>query len=312
MPADKAAFRPRALKLFSRVLPALVRALTPRRIFFDRSRRARRLTDLAAPPPKGFPPAHRHASFEMCILLSGRCPFLLGQERRQLRRGDVVILSPEAFHRELAADNSPPYELLWLCCGRPNASAHIQVHLGKGRFDASARRVDLAVPGALQLCQAIDTELWEDRPGAFHRVQGMLLELCGLFHRALAEDAGGDQPVRDAEALQRWRTEKALEYIRDHFAQPLDLGEVALHVGVSAAYLSALFSRELGRSFTDFLAACRIEEAQRLMANPSLSIKEVSARVGLGNPLYFSRLFRKHTGIPPRQFRRRLAAPARG
>jgi two-component system response regulator YesN len=64
-----------------------------------------------------------------------------------------------------------------------------------------------------------------------------------------------------------------------------------------------LFTREIGRSFTEFLAACRIDEAERLMADPTLSIKEISRLVGIENPLYFSRLFRKHTGIPPTKFR---------
>jgi AraC-like DNA-binding protein/mannose-6-phosphate isomerase-like protein (cupin superfamily) len=299
----------KAHTLFSRTLPALVRGLKPARLFFDRSRRARRLKHLPerwAHPPKGFPPAHRHISFELCIVLSGRCPFLLGDERFEVRRGDTIVLSPDVYHRELAAENCGRYELLWMGLEKPTVFAHIQHHLGRGRFDPQALQIKLAsVPEALQLAHRIDAELWENKPGAFSAAQGMLLQICALLERAItAREQKVSRREHDS-AIQRWRAEKAAVYVRDHFAEPIDLPEVAIHIGASPAYASVLFTREIGRSFTDFLAGCRIEEAERLMADPALSIKEISRLVGIENPLYFSRLFRKHTGISPMKFRRK-------
>ncbi|MBI3830682.1 MAG: helix-turn-helix transcriptional regulator [Planctomycetes bacterium] len=304
-----------AEQLFGRELPALARALTPERIFFDRSRRARRLTHPPpkwAMPPKGFPPAHRHPHFELCVPLTGRCPFLLGEVRREMRRGDLAVLSPETFHRELAAERCGPYELLWLPIMRTSAGAHIQIHYGGGRFSTNAFRAWAnEMTEGLPLLEAIDLELWSNQPGAFHRVQGLLLQLFGYYERALARPASKSSRTSEGEDVQRWRVEKAVEYLRDHFNRPVDLGEVAHHVGVSSGYLSAMFTRSLGRSFTDFLAACRLEEAEKLLADPSLSVKEIAARVGIDNPFYFSRLFRKRTGASPQQFRRRLARQSR-
>lgn len=298
-----------ALTLFSRTLPALIRKLKQARLFFDRTRRARRIKHLPARwshPPKGFPPAHRHISFELCFGLSGRCPFLLGDERFEIRRGDVVVLSPDVYHREMAADNCGPYEILWMSLERPSVVGHIQHHLGRGRFADRALRVKLpTVPEALQLAHKIGGELWENKPGAFTSAQGMLLQICAQVERALGAESSSHQKSKRGgdSAIQRWRAEKAALYVRDHFAEPIDLPEVAIHIGASPAYASVLFTREIGRSFTDFLAACRIDEAERLMADPTLSIKEISRLVGIENPLYFSRLFRKHTGIPPTKFR---------
>lgn len=295
-----------AARLFGRDLPGLLRALTPERLRFDRQRRARRLTSLPgryARPPRGFPPAHRHPHFEICILLGGRCPFLLGDERLDLRGGDVVVLPPEAYHRELAAEQCGPYKLLWLGLHRAYTAAHIQDHRGGGSFDTKAfRQTTTALPEALPLAETLDLELWSGQPGAFTRAQGLLLQLCGLFERALAAPRAAAPAGED---LQKWRVDNAVAYVRDHFAQPIDLSEVAQHAGVGPAYLSALFSRELGRSFTDFVTACRLEAAERLLADPALSIKEVAARVGIANPFYFSRIFRKRAGCSPQAFRRR-------
>jgi two-component system response regulator YesN len=134
-----------------------------------------------------------------------------------------------------------------------------------------------------------------------------LLQLFGYYERALAQPSTKAAKRLEGEDVQRWRVEKAVEYLRDHFNRPVDLGEVAHYVGVSSGYLSALFTRSLGRSFTDVLAACRLDEAEKLLADPALSVKEIAVRVGIDNPFYFSRLFRKRTGASPLQFRRRLA-----
>jgi hypothetical protein len=152
-----------AEQLFGRELPALTRALTPERIFFDRTRRARRLTHPPprwSLPPKGFPPAHRHPHFELCVFLYGRCPFLLGEERRNMRRGDLAVLSPETFHRELAAEQCGPYELLWLPIMRTCAGSHIQFHFGGGRFSTQTFRAWAEeMTEGLPLVETIDMEL---------------------------------------------------------------------------------------------------------------------------------------------------------
>lgn len=302
------------LKQCLRGLPDLFCRLRPDRLLYDRERRARRLKvppKRWSHPPKNFPPAHRHPHLELCIALAGRCPFLLGERRYMLRRGSVVVLSPEAFHCELAAERCGPYRLLWISCHPTVAHLFVQDHLGGRVFRREAPRVALSnFAEAYRILHEADYELWAGRPGAFRRVQGLLLGLCGFFERALDErEKKTRAPARD-EAVQRRRVERAAEYVRDHFSEAVDLQEAAVHVGVSAAYLSALFTRTLGRSFTDFLAACRLEEAERLLAQPDLSVKEVALRVGIRNPLYFSRLFRKHTGTSPTQYRARKLAKA--
>lgn len=243
-------------------------------------------------------------------MLAGRCPFLLGEKKKILRRGDLVVLSPEAYHRESAAEECGPYKLLWLDFPRNDLQPHLVEHLGGDRFRyfAPCARLEKQ-PEARQLLAAMDLELWEDRPGAFERVQGRLLQLCGLLQGALASADGDRAEVREqADVRQRRRVECAVEYTRDHCAEPLDLGEVANFVSIGSGYLSVLFTRYLGRSFTDFLASCRLDEAQRLLADPALSIKEISRLVGLENPFYFSRLFRKRTGLSPSEFRKKLNA----
>ncbi len=96
---------------------------------------------------------------------------------------------------------------------------------------------------------------------------------------------------------------RALEYIDLHYSRPIQLADVAAHVEVSPAYLSNLFTRHLGRSFIDQLTDSRIEKAKQLLAEQNHSIKTISHIVGYQDPNYFSRLFKKLTGMSPTEYR---------
>ncbi len=293
--------------IFAEVLPGLFRKAQPRQFLSDHSREARRLKsppEGLGSPPEGLPPAHRHPYYEICCLLRGACPFLLGDKRIRLRSGDVVVLAPDAFHREFAAESSGPYQLLWMNFNRGRMGIHLQDHVGEGRFNRQTPSAELKdFPEGLRIVEAVDGELWEQRVGSFLRVQGLLLELCGHVLRVLSDSKEPGGRKENPDSAQQRRVKRAVEYVRDHFTEPMDLGEVAIHVGVSPGYLSALFTQQAGRTFSEFLMACRLEEAERLLAEPALSVKEIAAKVGIENPFYFSRVFRKRTHLSPSQFR---------
>lgn len=99
-------------------------------------------------------------------------------------------------------------------------------------------------------------------------------------------------------------------YVNAHYAdESLSLQYIADKVVyMNADYIGREFSRAVGRKFSSYLLETRMEQAKRLMrADASLHSYEIAERVGLGkNPHYFSQLFRKYTGLTPREFRRRL------
>jgi two-component system response regulator YesN len=92
---------------------------------------------------------------------------------------------------------------------------------------------------------------------------------------------------------------RAIEYINERYTEPLQLSSAADAAKVSSAYLSRLFSEHLHTSFVDYLTELRIDQAERLISEASLSIKEVAFAVGIQDPNYFSKIFRKATGLPP-------------
>lgn len=98
---------------------------------------------------------------------------------------------------------------------------------------------------------------------------------------------------------------RARRYIDAHFSDSnLRVREVAAHVGLSSSYFSTMFAKYAGESFSDYLMALRIREAQTLLSNTTLHTYEIAAKVGYENSAYFSTLFKEVTGMTASQYRK--------
>jgi two-component system response regulator YesN len=111
---------------------------------------------------------------------------------------------------------------------------------------------------------------------------------------------------REAAGESRYREviQRAKRYIDENYATPdLSLHTVADSVHLSPNRLSTIFSQESGESFIDYLTCIRIEKAKKLLLNTSMKSVDISWKVGFNDPHYFSFIFKKHTGLSPREFR---------
>lgn len=96
---------------------------------------------------------------------------------------------------------------------------------------------------------------------------------------------------------------KAIDYIQDHYNEQVTLNEVAENIYVSTFYISRMFKKELGKSFVDYLNDVRIDKAKELLKDVKYKTYEVAEKVGISDPHYFSKLFKKYSGMTPSEFR---------
>ncbi|MDD3457052.1 response regulator [Sphaerochaeta sp.] len=98
--------------------------------------------------------------------------------------------------------------------------------------------------------------------------------------------------------------QKAKQHINLHFAdQDISLHSVASIVHVSPNHFSTIFSQETGETFIEYLTRVRINTSKELLLTTSHRSADIAYEVGFGDPHYFSYIFKKHTGISPREFR---------
>jgi AraC-like DNA-binding protein len=121
-------------------------------------------------------------------------------------------------------------------------------------------------------------------------------ETVDLLRKTLTGENGLSQPTSRL-------VKYTLVYIHQNYTQPLTRKELAEKVGVSENYLSQIFHQELGISPWETVTRLRIQKAKELLIGNEETITRVAMQVGFNDSAYFSRVFRKTTGLSPQEFR---------
>lgn len=133
-----------------------------------------------------------------------------------------------------------------------------------------------------------------------------ILDLLAIFAGHLSLIA--DQLVLHNGSLGSPNISRAMEYIREHSSEPLDLKLVADRAGLSPCYFCRKFKETTGFTFTEYVSRTRVDVAKTLLLNPRFRISEVAFEVGFESLTHFNRVFREITGQSPTKYRERLPA----
>jgi two-component system, response regulator YesN len=94
-----------------------------------------------------------------------------------------------------------------------------------------------------------------------------------------------------------------LDYIRGNYMKEISMQDAARAMNYSDAYFCKLFKQCFDQNFTTYLTHFRMNEAKRLLQNQEMNVKDVSALVGYSDSNYFSKVFKRITGMIPSEFR---------
>ena len=114
------------------------------------------------------------------------------------------------------------------------------------------------------------------------------------------------EPERTLSPLVR----KVITDVDTDLKEPLTLQYFSEKLGVNGSYLSNLFRRETGKTITQYVTDQRLKHAENLLRYTNKPVRSVAVEVGIGDAQYFSRLFRKKTGMKPTEYRRKYQSAA--
>ncbi|WP_336215313.1 AraC family transcriptional regulator [Nonomuraea sp. LPB2021202275-12-8] len=259
--------------------------------------------------------SHAHDFLEIAVIGSGDGRHVTSQGEHPLRRGQVLVLRPGAWHgfldcadltvancclsaqalrTELAALHDIPMlrRMLWT---DPVAS---------GAHGVAVTTVDqAAAEEAIAEISLLERDLGADqsRPG---RVLGRLVTVLGIL------TDGRDPEPETLESVIHPAVAATIARLEAAPADPWRLDDLARGVNLDPAYLGRLFGRYVGLTPLGFLARLRAERATTLLTHSALPVARVGAAVGWDDPTYFARRFRALVGLTPTEYRRRSRSAA--
>lgn len=121
----------------------------------------------------------------------------------------------------------------------------------------------------------------------------------------LMEDSGTGDMSMEAD-VNPTTIQRIIQEIKQNYANDITLTDLARKYGISTSHLSGLIKEELRMSFSEYIAARRVQKAKELLAEERISIEEIAAQVGYSDYFYFTKVFKKNAGISPSKYRKNL------
>ncbi|MFF2481696.1 helix-turn-helix domain-containing protein [Paenibacillus sp. NPDC058071] len=141
-------------------------------------------------------------------------------------------------------------------------------------------------------------ELLTDKPYSLP-VQVYVSQSMGRMLGRIGLGSGGT--ARDRKKKQD--LERAIRYMSERLSDVIALPELAAHTGLSKQHLIYMFKQETGFPPIEYFLRMKMQKAGQLLSLTSLTVKEIAASVGVSDPYYFSRLFKKRMGASPTEYR---------
>lgn len=131
-------------------------------------------------------------------------------------------------------------------------------------------------------------------------IQAKLLELLSLLYRQSVRYSTKQEPLF---YLHQAAIHKAEAFINANYDKPLSLSQIAAAANLSPSYFHMLFKKIMRMTPYQYLRNARLNAAKKLLAAGQLSLSDISEVCGFDNQSYFASVFKKQTGLTPREFR---------
>ncbi len=245
---------------------------------------------------------HSHLFSEIIFIIEGSGTVTVDGAERTVHRGDLVIYNAGTEHCEQNSADAP-MEMYFFAIDKFRITNLPENHLLPDNYDCVYPSGTL-YPVFRELLSSIIDE-FRQKDYFYAEISQNIMRTAVMYIFRLIHK----HEEKAARLFSGGELETALRYIKENYKAELTLESVARACFLNKYYLSHLFKRFMGVSVGRYILKLRMEEAARLLSDTGMKISEVAARSGFHDPNYFSRAFKKETGLSPLQYRRAHKMP---
>jgi len=234
----------------------------------------------------------RHAGIDQAIVITctkGRGWCVIDGVEHTVLPGQVLIIHPGLPH-SYGADPDDPWTLWWLHVAGRDLGEFLRA---VGMSPATPVRAVSDIYRVVALVEEVvhwmgEDSTWEN-----------LVAASGAAWHLMALLSADRQPSGSRASA----VDLAREYLRNHLAERVAVSDLAAMASVSASHFAALFKEQVGMPVLQYQTQLRMARARELLDTTTWDVARIAAEVGYQDSFYFSRLFRRIHGTPPRGYR---------
>lgn len=232
-------------------------------------------------------------SYLFLIVLSGRGTLTCQGEVYQLSAGQCAWVNCQFPYAHHTSDNL--WKLQWIHFYGPTLSAIYDKYRERG--GSPVINIKDATAFSQQWQQLYQTA------ENFDHIRDMRIneQLCSLLTLLMAQSSPSEYTSKPAPKRQNLQEIK--DYLDLHYSEKITLDDLAVHFFINKFYLTRIFHEQFGMTINTYLASVRVSRAKNLLRFSNDSLEMIAKSCGLQNANYFSRVFKKLTGIGPGRYR---------
>ena len=246
-------------------------------------------------------PTHRprgRLDYQILYIASGKAHFYFNGVEQTVTAGNMVLYRPKEEQRYYyyGADHT---EVYWVHFTGNNVKNILRkygiaddVHVIHTGIALEYKQIFLQMIQEMKLCKEDYEEL----------LVNYLQTLLIMIHRQINNKPRGKNPFISSEI------DTAVRYFHENYNKPFSIEEFAAAHHMSVSWFIRNFKEYTNSTPAQYILSLRICNAQTLLESTDYNVTEIASIVGYDNPLYFSRLFKKQSGMSPSEFRKQFEA----
>lgn len=249
-----------------------------------------------------------HDFWEMVYIDKGQVQIQRDEENLVLSQGEIVFHRPNEFHSIKALDSAPNFFVVSFVCNSPlmdylekyytilNKTLH--GFISSIIKEAECTYIIPKNDPALKKLIKKDTA-----PIGGEQLIKTYLEqfLIFLIRNIVKKDEPSVFPSK--ESMESHLIASAKRLLEEKAEEPFHVNDLCVALGYSKSYLSKLFHEQTGETIANFAVLQKIKRAKQLIRDGNLNFAQISDKLSFDNPQYFSRVFKRITGMTPTEFK---------